>query len=417
MVRVLLVLSTFLLSGISQTAWAQEEDEAEDTDEFEFEDEAKPEEKKPEEKKPEEKKTTPPPTPPKPAEPEESDDIEFEDDVEEQPKAEPKQDFLDDLKEEPEERTDADLLGQGTDNAEIFRAQEKEVDGMPPDEEVMSWEAYLQRYPNSIYRKRIEERIDELVEGQFRMRIDGPSGVGGNADDEELLFVVPMQMTNVNPRTKAQVGIGFGFPTYLALTADFEYAFLRNVSAHAGINGRYTGWSFDLGARYAFVKSTRLKFVATLVADIGINFNQRVRSRQEGINADANRVFFQARPQLAFGKIIGPAQILLTVGADIGTRPNTGPAIIGGAHVGVRIAPPVGVYVETDFYVRNLTREGGPFSFDVLSFGFKFYPMAKKKEDPMEIGMAGHIPYATQYLQPYVGAVQVQGVYYPSFGR
>lgn len=423
MVRALLVVAAVLFSGVSHTAYAQEEDEPGDTDEFEFEEPEepakKPEEKKPEEKKPADSKapTTAPPANPPPAEPEESDEIEFEDETEdeEDPKAEPKKDFLEDPKED--DRTDAELLAPGTDDAEIYRAQEKEVDGMPPDEEVMSWEAYLEKYPNSIYRKRIEERVDVLVEGQFRMRIDGPQSGNGNADSQELAFVVPMQMTNVNPRTKAQLGIGFGFPTFLAMTADFEYAFLRNLSAHAGINGRYTGWSFDVGARYAFVKSTRLKFIATLVADIGINFNQRVQTRQEGINADANRIFFQARPQLAFGKLIGPAQILLTIGTDVGSRPNTGPAVIGGAHVGVRIAPPVGVYVETDFYVRNLGREAGPFTFDVLSFGFKFYPMAKRADDPLEIGMAGHIPYATQYLQPYVGAVQVQGVYYPGFGR
>lgn len=426
MVRALLVLATLLTAGFAPCARAQEEDEAGDTDDFEFEEPAptpppKTDDKRPADRKAEPAKAEPAKAEPakaepaKPAEPDDDDEeIEFEDEepAPEQPKPD---DFLKDPAED--ERTDAELLGPGVDNAEIYRAQEKAVSNLPSDEEVMAWDAYLAKYPESIYRKRIEDRVDALVEEQFRMRIEDPHSGSGDADDEELPFVVPLQLANVNPRTKAQVGLDFGFPTYRALTADFEYAFLRNVSAHAGVNGRYSGWSFDVGARYAFVKSTRLKFIATLIADIGVNFNQRVQTRQEGVNADPNRIFFQARPQLAFGKIIGPAQILLTIGGDIGSRPHTQQAIIGGAHVGVRIAPPVGVFVETDFYVRGLGRETSPFTFDVLSFGFKFYPMVKRKDDPLEVGMAGHMPYATQYLQPYVGAVQVQGVYYPNFGR
>jgi hypothetical protein len=427
MSRVRFVFGSLLFVGLGGLTAARPAFAQDDPDEFEFEDETPATPAKPAEPpKKDPKAPAPPAEPPKkaPVTPEESDDIEFEDETPAPPPTTkpgtkptttpPAEDkpFLDD----EDEREDAELLAEGTDNEQIFSAAEDETKGMASDEEVMFWETYLQKYPNSVFRKRIEDRIEKLVDDQFKMRIDSGSSGTKNADDMEMSFVSPMHMTNVNPRTRAYLAFAFGFPTYTELTADFEYAFKRNISAHAGLNGRYTGWSFDAGARWAFVKSTRLQFVATLVADIGLNFNQRVNVRQEGVDADPNRIFFQARPQLAFGKIIGPAQVLLTIGGDIGSRANTNPAIIGGAHVGVRIAPPVGLYAETDYYIRNIGREGGPFHFTVLSFGFKFYPMAKKTDDPLEIGMAGTLPIAQSYFQPYLGEVQVQGAYYPTFG-
>jgi hypothetical protein len=313
---------------------------------------------------------------------------------------------------EDDEVDDATLLqAPGVDTLEIYREQEKAVRGMAADEETMAWEAYLQTWPNSVYRTVIEDRIEALLTQSFQMRIDSPDDGSQDADQQELLFVQPLGMTNVNPRTAVQVGLDFGFPTYIGLNADFEYAFKRNISAHVGLAGRYAGWGLDIGSRWAFVKSTKLQFVGTLVADIGVSFSQRVSQSLEG-GGDQNTAYFLARPQLAFGKIIGPVQILLTAGAEIGSRKNQGVAILGGLHVGARVAQPVGVFVETDVYVRNVGREAGVFTFDVLTFGLKFYPMAKKKGDPMEIGMGGHLPVATQYLQYYLGAVGAQGTYY-----
>jgi hypothetical protein len=358
-----------------------------------------------------------PPAKPKPASPPASPPAEEDDDLlddEEGPVDDvaPKPGDPGFLDPEDDERDDADLLlAPGVDSLETYRAQEKAVRGMAADEETMAWEAYLQTWPNSVYRTVIEDRIEALLTQSFQMRIDGGDDGSLDADQQELLFVQPLGMTNVNPRTAVQLGLDFGFPTYIGLNADFEYAFKRNISAHVGLAGRYAGWGLDIGSRWAFVKSTKLQFVGTLVADI--SFSQRVSQSLDG-GGDQNTAYFLARPQLAFGKIIGPVQLLLTAGAEIGSRKNQGVAILGGLHVGARVAEPVGVFVETDVYVRNLGREEGVFNFSVLTFGLKFYPMAKKKGNPMEIGMGGHLPVATQYLQYYLGAVGAQGTYYPN---
>jgi len=316
------------------------------------------------------------------------------------------------LDEEEGERTEEALGGPGIDTLDIYRHQEKVVKGMQPDEEIMAWEAYLAQYPNSLYRKVIEDRIDELMTKQFQTPVGTTTLGGEDANQQELLFVQPLGMTNVNPRTAVQLAVAFGFPTYVGMRADFEYAFKRNISAHAGFMGRYAGWGLDVGARWAFVKSTKLQFVGTLVTDIGVSFSQRVSQSIGEASEDPNVAYFLARPQLAFGKIAGPVQILLNVGTEIGSRKNQGAAVMAGLHVGARVAPPVGVFVESDVYTRNLGREGAPFVFSVVSFGFKFYPLSKKKGDPLEIGMGGHLPYATKYLQFYQGAVQAQGTYY-----
>lgn len=374
---------------------------AQDTDEFVFEEEDAP----PSETTPKEK---PAPAPV----PEEEEDEEEE--GEEQPAGDTDDPLLGseedalDFEEDPEEEGDLleegtsedQALAEGVDSAVLYRKQQQAVDGMEIDEEIMAWDAYLAQYPASIFRERIEKRIDELEGLAYQATVGGPER-GVDAKDVELPFVSPLHMANVNPRSRVQVGLEFGFgtPVYVRGVADFEYAVLRNVSVHGGVWGRYSGWGAELGARYAFVKSTKLQLVATLIADVRLNFNP---------------LFFEARPQLAIGKIVGPVQMMLTAGAAIESRAGAGVALIGGLHVSARLAPPVAVFVETDFYVRNLGREAGPFTFDIVSVGLRLFPKFKRRPDvdPLEINASGHVPYATRYLQPYFGAVQVQGTYY-----
>jgi hypothetical protein len=298
-----------------------------------------------------------------------------------------------------DESSEDAVLAPGTDNARLYRAEQDQLAGSELDEEVMAWEMYLNEYPNSIFRERIEERIDELEDQVYQGSI-GSMRMEANAKDAELHFVSPLHMTNINPRTRLQVGLEFGFgtPLYARPTLDMEYAILRNVSIHGGFWGRYGGMGAEFGARYAFVKSAKLNFIATLIADMRLNINP---------------VYFEARPQLALGKIIGPVQMMLTVGTAVETRRNASVSLIGGLHVSARLAPPVSVFFETDIYVRNLGRSAGAFTFDVVSFGLRLHPNMKKRgHDAVEINTAGHIPVGRRYLQYYFGAVQVQGSYY-----
>jgi hypothetical protein len=376
---------------------------AQDTDdEFIFEDEKPPAEEDEEEALPEEEDDTPPAGEKKApveeeAEGDTDDPLEFTEDDALEFEADPEEEEVDIF---DGESTEEEVLAEGVDNARLYRKQQEAMEDLDPDEEIMAWEEYLTQYPASIFRERIQTRIDELEDASYRATLSSGRGTA-DAKDAELLFVSPLHLPNVNPRTRVQVGLDFGFgtPVYVRGTADVEYAVLRNLSVHGGLWGRYSGWGFDLGARYAFVKSAKLQFVATFIADIRLNFNP---------------LFFEARPQLAFGKIIGPVQILLTAGAAIESRANAGVALIGGLHVSARLAPPVALFVETDVYVRNVGRDAGPFTFDVISVGLRLFPRFRNRPDadPLEINAAGHVPYATKYLQPYFGAVQVQGTYY-----
>lgn len=381
-------------------AWAQSKPPPDDEDDFDF-DQAGDDDDAPAPRKPAPSDDGDEPLP-------SDEDVDYED-------GDDRDDLLGGAEEE-DERDERELLAPGSDNAEIFGKQEAKVRSMPPDEEVMAWETYLEKYPNSLYRGRIEERIEGLVESQFQMRIGGRAGVKGSgpvdADQMEIQLTQAIGLDNINPRTRAQLGLLFGFPTYLELDADFEYALKRQVSIHAGMHGRYTGWSFDIGAKYAFVKSTKLNLVATVMADIGAQFSQRVSQQIAGDNADANATQLVVRPQLGLGKVVGPVQLLLTAGAEVLTRANASPALIGGLHVSGRVAPPVAIYAESEFYVRQLGREAGPFNFAVVAVGFKFYPITKRTDDPLEVAMAGMMPVSSGYMQPYLGAVQAQGVYY-----
>ncbi len=304
----------------------------------------------------------------------------------------------DDLLEGDAHDTRGEILAPGTDNATIYKQKQADMKDLPNDEEVMAWEAYLDEYPNSVYRERIEARIDLLLSKEYDESDANTPGAGADADKKQILFAQSLEMPNLNPRTKIQGGFQFGFPGYFAGNIDYEHAILRNVSVHGGVSGRYSGWGVEAGARYAFVKSTRDQLVATLIADIRMNFNP---------------VFFQVRPQIGFGKIIGPAQIQASFGAEIGTRKQETVALIGGANVTIRAAKPVGVFVESNFHVRDLGREGGPLAFSEVSLGIKLYPTLKRRnDDPVEISAAGAVPTAMQYLQYYYGAVQAQGTYY-----
>ncbi len=303
-----------------------------------------------------------------------------------------------DLLEGERHDTRGEVLAPGTDNATLYKQAQSRMKDLPTDEEVMAWEAYLEEYPNSVYRERIEARIDALLSKEYDESGSNTPSQAGDADRKQILLAQSLQLPNLNPRTKIQGGIQFGFPGYFGGNLDYERALLRNVSVHGGITGRFSGWGVEAGARYAFVKSTRDQLVATLIADIRMNFNP---------------VFFQVRPQIGFGKIFGPAQLQMTAGAEIGTRKKETVAIIGGANVTVRVAKPVGVFVESSFHVRDLTRAEGVLAFSQVSLGIKLYPSLKRRnDDPIEISAAGGIPTATQYLQYYYGAVEAQGTYY-----
>ena len=327
--------------------------------------------------------------------------------------------FEDDVLEEGEEALEDDggldlddevvRRKEGEDDADIFRAQQQSVQDFPPDEEVMSWEAYLETYPASVFRERIDERITELMKLQQRARIDIADD-RVDAQDQEIVLVQALGFSNVNPRTRATVGIDFGIPNFVGGQFDFEYAFMREFSAHAGVNRKFSGWGLDVGARWAFVKSTKAQLVSSLSLDTRV-----------GLPGGISSVHARFLPAWSIGKRFGSVQLLAQLGADIETRPGATVGVFGGMHVTYRAAPTVGIFVETNAYLRNLGRvvplEGGGagiFTFDQIGFGLKFYPgMRNRNDDPLELTAGANMPFYRNYLGYYEGAVSAQAVFYP----
>lgn len=303
-----------------------------------------------------------------------------------------------DLFDEPS--TEDEVTQEGADTSKIYRAQVAELKGAAADEEVMAWEAYLETYPNSLFRTIIEERVEELIGQQFGEVGRVSTGVAkGGAALDELNFTNAFNGANVNPRTRVRASLMYGFPSFVGGQFDFEYGILRNLSVHGGFAGGYTGWGLETGVRWAFVKSTRAQLVATLIGDFKLNFGP------------FTGLF---RPQIGFGKILGPVQILLTAGAEIDFRQNASVAIIGDLHLHFRLAEAVALYVEADTYVRKLGREEGAYHFESVLVGFKFYPKMKKgRKDSIQVGVGGVAPVANDYLGYYQAGATVQADWFP----
>ncbi len=163
--------------------------------------------------------------------------------------------------------------GEGEDTAEIYREYLEEVGRFGADEEALAWEKYLKKYPNSIFRSRIETRLEELSEEMYSSYLEDDVERTTDGGKRELNFAIPMVLENIDPRSKLRAGFAWGIPNYLNLAVDMEYAILRELSVHGGIRNQYTGFHFNGGAKYAIVKSARTNLIVTALADVRLNFN------------------------------------------------------------------------------------------------------------------------------------------------
>ena len=293
-----------------------------------------------------------------------------------------------------------ELSGDGRDTDSIYRDYLTKMKGLGLDEELESWERYLEKYPRTLYKDRVSERMSALESQLYAERIDGGS-VRVDADKKEVNLSQGLDLDNLNPRTRMQFGAAWGLPSYANVYFDYERQLRRNFSLHAGVRRRYTGARLEFGAHYAFIKSTRTQSVVGLIADLAFN------------TVPAYPVI---RPQLGAGKKFGKkldAQI--QAGVEIDPRKNAAVRGIGGVNVTYRAAPTVGVFAESTFYMQNLKTAKGRlvYRFNTFNFGMKFYPKFKgMKPNAMEINLGASAPYTSNYWMYHFGAVNVQGVYY-----
>ena len=161
--------------------------------------------------------------------------------------------------------------GPGEDTAQIYRDYEKKIREMSPDEEQIKWEAYLEKYPNSMFRDRIQARMEELSNAEYGERIKTAEGAGADAKDREIQFMNGWHLMGVDPRSKLSAGFEIGIPNWFGLHADLEYQILRQFSAHAGVNHGLGGWEISAGGKYAILKSARTNTILTAAVDLGLN--------------------------------------------------------------------------------------------------------------------------------------------------
>ncbi|NCG18114.1 MAG: hypothetical protein GWP91_03770, partial [Rhodobacterales bacterium] len=187
----------------------------------------------------------------------EPEDLDFEDD----------EDDSGDLLEDGANGSQARAEGEDTD--ELYREQQNQLIESSPEDVLTAWEAYLQTYPNSLYQSLIAKHIGEAESEMYGEGIS--QGSEQKVDMRGLRVPETAMGENLNPATRVKFGFDWGLPEYINLIGDFEYALAPQLSVHAAMRKRYTGWSAEAGARYAFVKSESAGLLITGIGDMRLN--------------------------------------------------------------------------------------------------------------------------------------------------
>ena len=288
---------------------------------------------------------------------------------------------------------------EGMDTPDIYRESLKEYKQSDPEEEILLWQDYLTKYPNTTFRKQIESRIQDL-EGKLYDEATQEQKTE-NAGEKELNFAQPQLLENIDPRKKLRFAFEMGLPNYINLLIDYEHPLRRELSVHGGMRKRYSGWSFEGGAKYSLVKSVRTQSLVTVLGDLRIN---------------TLPFFVGIRPQISAGKIISlPGDFRLDVMGQLGTelQPYNGiqALLIGGAHVSFVASETVRIYAEGNFYMKDFLRDGKPFAFNTITFGMKFRKKPQKDdfgrdlENKFEGAIGTTIPMQYTYWRYHYGSI------------
>ena len=302
------------------------------------------------------------------------------------------------------------VQAEGEDTARVYREYLESMEDLGPDEEALSWERYLKKYPKSIFRSRIEERMDELAGQMYDQDIfQDQTGRLVDAGSAELNFTQPMLLENIDPRSKLRAGFEWGYPSYINLMADLEHQIFRELSVHGGLRNRYTGWNLETGAKYALIKSARTQMLVTAMADLHVNllpFHPGVRP-QVGVG---KRFDLGPKGKLEVSGQTGGDLLFLTSSSGSGM---TSIRWIGGANVTYAPSKEVRIYFETSSYMKDIgASDVNTFRFNVVSFGIKFIKRKGMNTDKYETGVGTSVPYTSNYWGYHYGSVLADINYY-----
>lgn len=302
-----------------------------------------------------------------------------------------------------DEDSEVAVSGPGQDSSRLYREQLDKVNDLSPDEEALAWERYLKKYPNTMFRSRIDARLDTLSQELYEGRIETEDERFKDAGKTELKFAQPMQLESIDPRSRIRAGFEMGLPSYLNLLLGAEYQLKREWSVTGFIRSRYTGLNLEAGTRYALVKSARTNTLVTGLADLHVNMNP---------------MHFGFRPQVGVGQRIqlkgdtyidaqlqgGTDLLFLTQDSGDGTL---SPRLVGGANITLVPNKTVRAYFETSSYMKGMFDDTVPsfFRFNIVTFGIKFVQRKSATKDRSEVGIGASAPYSSYYWGYHYGAI------------
>ena len=80
--------------------------------------------------------------------------------------------------------------------------------------------------------------------------------------------------------------------------------------------------------------------------------------------------------------------------------------LVGGISATYAASDAVRIFLESGYNMKDVTRSGGFYRFNIITFGMKFFP--KKDSDDVEVNMGASVPYSTNYWAYHYGSVMVQ---------
>lgn len=288
--------------------------------------------------------------------------------------------------------------GEGEDTADIYRKQVNELLEADAEERLQAWEAYLAEYPNSAFREQISKEIAAAEEELYGSGIR--KEVAQITDKRQIRFPEMALGENLNPATRIRAGFEMGLPSWLNLIADAEYAFSPRVSVHGGLRKRFTGWSFEGGARVALLKMEDPGLIVSVAADTHVNMEPTLLGLRPTLAAGVAPI------DGLFLQVQGSQEWELYAGA-------WAPRYRGGGNLTFRPAQAVAMFVEGMAEMKYPGWPGGDLQFHQVSFGMRFYPAPKTKREDMAEVMAGAAVMAYRnYWNFYGGAAAVSAYGY-----
>lgn len=322
----------------------------------------------------------------------EADDIDLE--------ADPDEEAIDGRVSEPtdglylgEEYETQKMRGEGEDDADIYRAFKEELERLDPAEEAISWQEYLEKYPKSIFRPAIEQRITELEAELYDERIEDRYRNDGGDGTAEIKLTQPIFLSNIDPRQKFHAGFEMGFPAQFNIMLDYEHQLKRELSVHGGMRSSVSGTYFEPGVKYAFIKSARLQMLSTANLDLMLGGNLGVR------------------PTVGWGKRFTlKNDVLLDAMAQVGSEfifsPTFDPRLQGGFQIAVAPTDTIRFFAESSVYMKDFTwNRGDAFAFNTFTFGIKFFDQKNARNSKYEVGTAANIPYYYKYWRQHYGSI------------